>query len=575
MSKLLRKLNRQLRLMKEAAENPDLSFKDINSPEYDRQVAEDALYHTIGPLTDAPRWTDKWTSRSTPLPQFVPGGPAPQWTRDEVVMAYAGDLQLLDERSEDNPRSPKYGRGGGSPLYRQAKRVLRQFNRLGDHHAMTNAFNNGLFGLLQMMRKGKDQSRSPFISFVSRSVLGAVANGVGATKESQLAIGSESETGIKGFKALLDVTDANEARNLANQVKGSYQKEPSDDYTPDNPFGMLSTDYYQAAMSLADALESDDSDRIESIKQDIQSKIEDIRDRNVAVRGIGTGSEQAISNPDRMTAVPIKSLDYTRKGEDDSKVEVLNIAERPQSSGGLEPEAVTYALRICLENDLGKIVRNVKKYHPVAIEAGAEVENGVPIVGGRLTVNELRYVIRSLGPVGLNYPGEGVLRSNSTVPRDKLNSAWWYPGEDPEIESIPSSGEIWTSIWKREGGHYKGAAAIAIEMTEEVKEFNRLGIATARTVKIKGTGANAYEEAVSRPSVHAAYSSALVKLKIAAFMYNEEFGDDIDESVVHNLRKSGLLCEDADPIDRALINEAFNFITNRLRAAIVDDLLRG
>jgi hypothetical protein len=31
-------------------------YKDIDSPDYDRQMAEDALFHTIGPLTPTPMW---------------------------------------------------------------------------------------------------------------------------------------------------------------------------------------------------------------------------------------------------------------------------------------------------------------------------------------------------------------------------------------------------------------------------------------------------------------------------------------------------------------------------------------
>ena len=53
------------------------SWKDPYSPNYDRQYAEDVLYHTIGPLTDSPRYTESWSGSATPPPGYQPGGPAP------------------------------------------------------------------------------------------------------------------------------------------------------------------------------------------------------------------------------------------------------------------------------------------------------------------------------------------------------------------------------------------------------------------------------------------------------------------------------------------------------------------
>lgn len=574
MKRLISRINHQLSLINEDVS--DASYKDFNDPGYDRQTAEDALYHTIGPLTDTPRWSESWTSRgTTPVPGFVPNGPAPQWTKDELIMAYAGDPSLLEGDTKANPRSPKYGRAGGAPLYRLVTRVLRQYQRTGDFQAMSNAYNNGLFGLLQMMRRGKDESRSPFISFAQRSVLGAITSGVGASLESIRAIGGLSKSGTRGLKSVIESDDPSEVRDMANQVKGEYRTSKSDDMDPDNPFGVYSSRYYTVAMRYADALESDDEIAIDNARQDINELINTIKDESIAIRGIGTGSEQAISTPDRATSVPISSIDAGKKGEEGSRTAAANIAEpETESTNGIEPEAITYVLQMTMEHDLGATIGMIPRYKQMAIDAGAKIVDGNPVIGGRLTANELRYVIRTLGPIGLNYPGAGNVRSNLTIARDK--PGWWKAGDDPEIEPIPTGG-IWTSIWKRSGGPAMGATAIANEMTEEVKELNNLNIKTARSVKTKiGKGGASKEEAISKIAVHTAMTSAFVKLKIAAYLYKieQDEDDDLNESLINKLRSQGvLLKEDIDPIDRKLINEAYDFIMVRLRDSIISEYI--
>lgn len=567
MRNLINKIDHRLSLLNEDV--ADTSWKDPSSTNYDRQVAEDALYHTLGPLTETPRWAGEWTSPSPPVPGFAPNGSAPRWTPEEVVMAYAGDPDLLDGSTSGNPRSPKYGRGG-SPLYRQANRQTRRFGRSGDFQALMNAFSNGLLGLTNIMRAGYDEGRTGFISFASRHIEGAIVSGSGATQEGIRAAGAESKSGLRGLRSVLGTNDPSQIREIANQVKGKYQSERSTDKNKDNPFGIYSSRFYKVSNDYADAIESGDQDKIESSKSAVKDLIDTINDESVAIRGIGTGSEQAISTPDRATSVKISSINAPKETEEGMQTSGLaNKLEQKESApmGGIEPEAITYILQTVLENDLGAVVGNIPRYQQIAADAGAEVVNGIAKIGGKMTANEYRYTLRQLGTAALNnYPGDGVMRSNTSKPRDAAN--WWKPGEDTEIEPIPSGG-TWTSIWKRSGGPEMGPTEIAAEMTQEVKEFNKLGIATARSVKAKASPTGAVkEEAVSKVAVFAAVKSAYVKLKVAAYLYKlEEEDDDLEEGVKKTLRP---ILESIDPVDRRLINEAFDFILVRLR----DNLIR-
>jgi hypothetical protein len=549
----------------------EASYKDINSPDYDRQVAEDALYHTIGPLTDAPRWAAEWSSPGSPVPGFVPNGAAPRWTRDEIIIAYAGDPSMLAGTTKDNPRSPKYGRTGGAPLYRQVMKQLRRFNRAGDFQAMADAYNNGLFGLLSFMRKGKDESRSAFIPFVWRGVEGAITSGVGSNVEAIRASAAASKSGTRGLKSLFEVDSADEAREIANQVKGEYQTTQSDDLSPENPFGIYSSRFYKVAMDYANALEAKDEDMISAAEQNIESLLDTIKSDGVAVRGIGTGSEQAISTPDRSTSVSIKSIDAGKRGEDEARTATLDIPERPEDKSGIEPEAIEAALNICLTHDLGKEIGMTQTFQKIAIDAGAEIDaRGVPVIGGPMTANELRYIIRNMGPLGKFYPGRKVVRKNLQIVRDA--PGWWSPGEDPEIEPIPGTDQIWESIWLRSGCPHMGDTEISVEMTNEVRDLNANKIATKRTIKMKRdprTGEMTKEESISKVAVNAALRKAYVKLKIAADLWKRESGeeDDIDES----RHKDGLLTikESYDSIDRKMISEAFSYILRRVRHGIL------
>lgn len=599
-------------------------YKNPNSPNYNRQKAENALYHTIGPLTDSPRWVDApWSSPGEPVPGFNPGGPAPKWTNDEVVMAMAGDPNLLF-RANDNPRSPGYGVRGGSPIFRIAKQLARQFNIPNDKSQIEDMYQNGLVQLITMMQPGYDEGRSPFVSYVYRPIKGAMQYGIGGSRQAIDATKGESEkSDIIGMGAVMQSNDPKFVRSAANQVRGKYRTERSHAKDPDNPFGPYSKAYYETAMNYADALESGDEDRIEAAKNQMRQFIDTVEQESTPIRSVGTGLGQAVSNVDRRTAVGVQSMDVAT---DDGSTMAGNVTMDDGEDSFVDPETVHYILDIAINYDLGKILKSSKKYQQMAsdifyrekdtkylkaladyeeyqrelqqykeqvdslspevqqleqekaelIAAGQEdeaekikipelpqppkpvqppkevVKNRKISIGGPMTANELRHITRALGPLGSNYPGRGTMRTNLDIPRDA--KGWWQPGEDPEIEPIPSGG-IWHSIWSR--NDYPSMAgkpsAIADEFTAEVYEFNELGIESARSQKVADTGT-----AMSKVSVNTTFQNAKIKFEIIKDIHRHELG--LDESILKQLP----ILEDVPSIDKHIIAETCDWIIRKI-----------
>lgn len=533
MATIRTRLDKRFQTLLEA--ETDISWKDPNSENYDRQWAEDALFHTMGPLTDNPRWVEEridrdtgkpkpaWTSPSEPVPGFNPGGAAPHWTSEEVVFAFAGDPNLLFTAS-GNPRSPMYGNKGGSPLLRTARKVARHYARANDRQFIADLFSNGLIPLMRMMKPGFDEGRTGFISYAIRNVQSAMEHGTGGTTQSKLATGHESEHGGVGLNGLLNRTDPEEVRALAQQIQGKYQELSSHDKHPDNPFGKYSAAYFQIANQYADALESGDQDQIEITRNQIQQQITDIKDENVQILGASTGVGQAISTPDRKTSINIGSMDVSRKtsGGDDGFGMAGNIVGDVDEESAIDPETITKIYDIAINHDLGDIIGKIPRYRDMAAEWGAKGGK----IGGQMTVNELRYSIRTMGPLGSNYPGRGTVRANPDIPRD--SRGWWEPGSDPEIEPIPNGaqGTLWHSIWSRNDYQSMGPTEISAEMAEEIAEFNKLGIQTARTVKTKidKRSGREIQQAVSKVAVANTLKAATIKLKFIAMLERESLG---------------------------------------------------
>lgn len=562
MSVILERLNNKFQTIFE--DEVDTSWKNPNSGSYDRQWAEDALFHTVGPLLDTPRWVNQWTSPSEPVPGFQPGGPAPRWTPDEVVYAFAGDPNMLFAGQKNNPHSPEYGNKGGSPLFRTARKVARYYNRSNDRQFIADLYSNGFIPLVKMMQPGFDEGRSPFISYAIRNIQSAMEHGTGGTQQSNYAQGFESEeTGIVGFKGLLEKTDPNQIREIANQVKGKYREERSHDKHPDNPLGPYSASFYRLANQYADAIEGGDEDRIDAARSQIYQQLSEIEDENIFIPGASTGMGQAISTPDRKTSIGIASMDAPSKGSDDEAGMAANIMGDTGEDSMIDPETITTMLDIAMNHDLGQMLQHIPKYADMAAEFGAKGGK----IGGKMGANELRYVIRTMGPLGSNYPGKGTMRANTQVPRDA--KGWWEPGSDPEIEPIPiKEGAIWHSGWTRNNFPSMGPTEIKDEMTKEVMEFNKLGIPTARTIKTKTDTRSGREihETVSKVSVSNTLRSATVKLKFIAMLERDTLGlaeSKHNHPLLEEIQKM-------DVIDRELVAEACDWACARIERVLTE-----
>jgi hypothetical protein len=571
MSVIRNRLNSKFQTLLE--ETTDVSWKDPNSSDYDRQWAEDALFHTIGPLTDEPLWVDHpkkkggraykvdakgnklpaWTSPSEPVPGFTPGGPAPRWTQNELVMAFAGDPGMLFAGRKDNPRSPEYGNKGGSPMYRTARKVARIYNRTNDRQLIADFFQNGFIPLMQMMQPGYDQSRSPFISYAIRNIVSAMEHGVGGlgNKQAIAAKGELSEQGIVGLKGLLEKDNPEEIRAIAdNQVKGKYREQSLHDKNDDNPFGIYSPALYALAHQYADALETGDEANIEAVREQINQQIGKINDENVKILGASTGIGQAISTADRKTSIDVGSMDAPGIGNEEEGGMAGNIAASEMEEAITDPETVYLILDMAINTDLNAAVGHLPKYQQMA----KDFESKGDKIGGEMGANELRYVIRTLGEIGANYPGKGTVRANTDIPRD--SRGWWEKGSDPEIEPIPRApkGTLWHSLWKRKKYQSMGPTEISQEMTNELSEFEKLGIPTARIlrtkqkkgkvpkidpvtgeverdpetgeeIKVQGV-VSEWQEAVSKTAVSNTLRSATVKLRFIAHLERDSLGLD-------------------------------------------------
>lgn len=557
------RINKRLSSLRESADinqnNP--SWKDPNNPNYDRQMAEDALFHTIGPLTDTPRWANRWSGSGEPVPGFVPSGPAPKWTDNEVVIAFAGDPRLLHHAGgRDHPRSPAYGNRGGAPLYRLARQVARKYKRDRDPSFLDEMYQNGFVELTRLMKPGHDRAEAGFISWVITNVEGAMAHGTSGTgQEAIKARGDVAKgTGLIGLQGLLKAKTPEDARKVAAQVKGKYTTAKHHDKHDDNPFGQYSHQIHMLANQMADAMESGDADRVATVKDEISRLSDEIDQSQEMILGASTGIGQAVSTQDRVTSVGVNSMDMPTS---DGSGSMGDSIAGPDADGSLysdiDTEAVSLVLNYALTTDIGAEIGNDAEFMALAKKFGLKDKDKI---GGPMSATEYRCVLRKLGVGATNYPGKGTPRKAVTIPRDA--KGWWAPGEDPELEPIPKGG-VWHSQWVRKGFPEYDNFEIVEEFTNEYKEFQTLGI---QGVDSRMQAAAAGKAVLSAVSVGKAVTSALVKVKLARQLM--ELEGYFEESRI--IRSKGLpLMEDFDPIDRRLLREAFNYVINKLTKSVM------
>lgn len=557
------------------------SWMDPSSPNYDRGVAEDALFQTIGPLTDTPRWrSEAWYGRngSEAVPGFQPGGPAPRWTEGALVVAYGGDPALLFKPgARDNPRSPAYGRAGGSPMYRSAMQLARKYKKETDRDFIADLYATGYVELLKLTKPGHDKQNAPFIGWVDKFVKGAMANGTSGSTEQTIAARGEEGTrggvGLKGIQALQKTTDPAEARSIANQVKGKFQTNRLHDKHDDNPFGKWSSEIYRLGMAYADALESGNGGSIKALQDQMTALDERLKADKETVLGASTGIGQAISTQNRLqgdnTSMRVASIDKPT-GIDGG----TTMGETLPSPGGDEDEdapdleGLQYVLQVALTQDFSRY-NNLPFFRQLLDSVGIDPTDNI---GGPMTAGEFRYLLRSLGAFATQYPGKGKPRNPQIVREAK---GWWTVGTDPELEPLPTGG-VWRSAWLRNNQEAMGPTAIAEEMTAEVIELNHLGV---EVLPDRLKKANSGKPVLSKAAVGTAIAKGRVKVQMAARIHRLNLGLDesrnrglvMDEGFKRAWREAGgFLREDLDPIDWRIVNEAFNAVLNRLNRWILE-----
>lgn len=588
---LLDRLNSRLKTL---TESEVVEIKDIYNSNYDRQQAENLLFHTIAPLTDHARFTSSWSARGSQKPPagFVPNGPSPTWTPEEVVYAMAGDPALIDQGR--TPRHPAYGNMGGSVLYRLAKRIAKVYRR-DNPDFVAELYNQGFIPLVRMMQPGFDEGRQPFISYVIKNVESAMLHGVGSnsgldyllgekgevfvTKDGKLRIRKkEGDVGLKkltviGLQGLAKLKDPNKVMDAINIISPKYREERSTDRDPGNIFAPYSADYYKVGVQYAKALESGNQEAIDAAFAAMDSLREKVERVAAFAPGASTGMGQAISTADRKSKIGVVSAD-AESGDDAKSTLGATLPGRSEEATMESKEPIQKVLEYGLRTDIKAVIKSLPpkmsaKVSDSLIEAGVDIND----IGGKFTANEFRYVLRGLGSLLYSdYPGKDVVRSNLSVPRDTIPTGnaprWWVPGEDTEIEPYMKDGvkTKWVSIWRRSGMSNMGPTEIAAEMASEVEEFETLGIKTVRKLKVStDSKGNVKKETLSKVSVSNQYQAALAKVKAIARVFKSEIDDTVDEGLIKSV--TGY-----DNSDRYVLSEAADLIVNILDRVLIEDV---
>lgn len=511
-------------------------WKDPWSKGYDRQYAEDCLYHTVGPLTDNPRWDNKpWSSSSEPPAGFAPGGPAPKWDQTEVTIAMAGD----PSKKRGSSRSKEYGNMGGAPIWRLANKIHAMYGKKVD---IDDLYNNGLLGLAKLMQPGYDQSRSAFIPFAMTRLKYDIMHGTGRTQAEVDA--NKVVTDLLEMNIVPgDMSDADRIEEIATGIGEKYRQESSHDKSRDNPYGKFSPQIYKITMDLASAIRTEDDDMVQDVKRRLQELNDEI-DSHVGILSASTGLGQAITTKDRATSVGIRSIDQPASGQDETAKMAQNIKDTGVAAPDeslINREVITYVLKKSLQDNIADIVGKVPKLQRVVqrvVQTRKANETDVAQAFKPVTMTGYRYLLRQLGKeMSQGYYGEGVLRSALSVPREA--KGWCTAGEDPEIDKAPDN-TMWESEWRRDRRPLT-SRQIAEEMAREVVDLQNRGIATARASKLKMVDGAPF--VMSPQSVDMTIRPIQLKLAMLAALYEVSDVDYFEEQKL-------------DSTDRTILAEA-------------------
>lgn len=549
------------------ADSNSAPWIDPYAPGYNRGFAEDILHHTINPLQPNASYTNEWKSTAfSPPPDFAPGGPAPQFTPEQMMIALAGDptVAITGQARTDleKGRSPRTsGSYGSAPLYRLAKKLATKGSRSG---SWEDYYSLGLTALSQMLRPGVDSGKGPFVKRVMVDVRQAMLNGLGGTAETMAASGRSSQLhkdhplyGIKGLQSIIDNPTAEQAMLVANQIKPPFDTESSSAKSIDNPFGWYSADIAKACKEFANKVASGDESATAEALNEIKALQERIDLFNTASsKGATTGMLSTIDTPDRVTKIKTSSLDKPKEGAEgqvtSAAASVPGRAE--QEANKLDPGMIGDMIELMLYGyaDMIKDTRYMAQLTELGLPTGGSSTYDTT----KVKDTEYRMLLRILGESAANYPGKGVERSNVKVPRG--NPGWYVAGtEDPELEPT-TEGEPYETPWLRSGMPVLSLDGIRRSFEQEEEELQKL----ASEGKVAVPGKLTVSTKLSRDR----YNDVLGKLKAVAIILRNEASETGRKRKAKTEQEKALQAQQSaynffnewDATDRAIVVESLD-----------------
>jgi len=570
------------KLILSEADSKTAPWIDPYAAGYNRGYAEDILHNTINPLDSKAHYTKEWRSKNfTPPPDFAPGGPAPQFTPEQFIIAVAGDPTVAitgqtrsDTEKGRSPRNP--GSYGSAPVYRIAKKLAGKGSRSG---SWEDYYSLGLTALSQMIRPGVDRGEPPFIKRLMVDVKHAMLNGLGGTAETMAASGKSSQLhknhplyGIKGLQSIIDNPTAEQALKVAAQVKPPFDVESRSDKNIDNPFGWYSTDIVKACKEFAAIASSGDEEATKKALQGIIALQERIDFFNQASsKGASTGMLSTIDTPDRVTQIKTTSLDKPKEGPEGGVTSAAgSVPDRmTQEADRLDPGMISDMIELMLYGyaDMIKDTPYLAKLTELGLPTGGQSTYDTT----KVKETEYRMLLRILGEAAASYPGKGTERSNIQIQRG--NPGWYVAGtEDPELE--PSKeGPPYKSPWLRSGMPVLSLDGIRRSFETEEEELTEL----AKEGKVAPPGKLTYSNKLSRDR----YNEVLGKLKAVALILRNEASEGgtkrkaktEQEKALQQQQSAYNFFNEWDAIDRVIIVESLDKLLRSIDTRITMSVL--
>ena len=295
-------------------------------------------------------------------------------------------------------------------------------------------------------------------------------------------------------------------------------------------------------------------EQLKAIPKDKLSE-EDNRDKKLTIKSIFAVKDQiAAVAPAETKKKKIESLDISSDDGGPTGADLL-ASKEPELKFDLDPRTVYELLNMGLRgeavgpknNPLYNLTdpKDAKNYEDTITPMALSLHQSIVSAGLKhlpkpknftfsanavstpFTAEEYRAVLRILGNIAAKYPGKGVVRKNTDVPRDA--DGWWSAGEDPELEPIPDSDDVWTSYWVRNGCPMMGSLQMNEEYNKESQDFVALEIPSVlaqRIIDDRLTATGVINKDSMNKTVLRAYNKVLV---ILAMFKDELMDEDLTE----------------------------------------------